>query len=382
LLGPCFYGRTQTTVSGWVDQGFTWNPSSPADRFNGYLSNNDRANEYQLNQFYVAIERELDIESCSPTFGFKADAVVGTDAFLFHALGWDDQLVSDATSRFYKVAIPQVYAEFFLPAGSGISAKFGKWFGLVGYESGLSTTDFFYSHTLAYNISPYTHTGVLLSTDLTDQLSTSHGLHRGSDVWEDNNNALSYVGSVEWTSSDERTAAYFAILVGPEQDERADWQDIDGAPGPDAPGESLNRVNYSLAFEYQWSDELLLVLSHEYLFQDGSAAFGIDNAEGYGICGYAFYELCDSVSAGARLEIYRDDDAFVSEGFRSANAAAAGVYTNLTLGLNIQQSNCIVWRPEVRWDWQHRDDPTDVPAFDAGNATHQFLFAVDAVMSF
>ncbi|MEM1069692.1 MAG: hypothetical protein AAGI63_12400, partial [Planctomycetota bacterium] len=29
---------------GWLEQGFSWNPDSPADRFNGPVNQNDRAN--------------------------------------------------------------------------------------------------------------------------------------------------------------------------------------------------------------------------------------------------------------------------------------------------------------------------------------------------
>jgi len=101
---------------------------------------------------------------------------------------------------------------------------------LVGYESGLAGYDFFYSHTFGYNFTPYTHTGALLEFGVGDQWSCAQGIHRGQDVGEDNNNNLGYTGSGTWTSPDEATSIAFAMVYGPEQDERADWQDIDGAP--------------------------------------------------------------------------------------------------------------------------------------------------------
>ena len=382
LLGDCFSERTGITVSGFVAQGFSWNPASPADRFNGYLCQNDRANEYQLNQAQVAVGKDPDTQADDLSFGFHADALYGTDAFLFQNLGWDDHIVSEGGSRFYKLAFPQLYGAVFLPVGRGITAQLGKWYGLVGYESGLASDDFFYSHPLGYNLTPYTHTGLLLSFDIADGWSTSQGLQRGSDVWEDNNNALSYVGNLTWTSSDEKSSCCFAILVGPEQDERADWQDLDGVPGPDAPGESLNRVTYSLSAERQMTEKLRLAVNHDYFYQDGSATWGIGEAEAYGVTGYAFYRLSDTLTLGVRAEVFRDDDGFVSSGFRSGNAAAPGLYTDLTIGLNIDAGPCVRWRPELRWDWQDRDDRSDIPAFDSGTSTGQFLLALDAVVQF
>jgi hypothetical protein len=86
------------SVDGWVAQGSTWNPDSPADRFNGFLSNNDRANEYQLNQIYLALRKEVDTESDEVSFGFGADLIYGADAFTFQSNGWDDHTVSTATA--------------------------------------------------------------------------------------------------------------------------------------------------------------------------------------------------------------------------------------------------------------------------------------------
>lgn len=246
----------------------------------------------------------------------------GTDAFFFNALGLFDKVVSDSKSRFYKLAMPQLYAEVYSPMGRGFTLKMGRWFALVGYETGLATEDFFYSHTIGFNPAAYTHTGLLLSFNITDRISMSHGLHRGADVWEDNNNDRSYTGSISWTSCSAETVVTYAMNFGPEQDERDDWQDLDGNPGPDSPGENLARVNYSLILEQQLNDQLQYVFVHDYVFQARSPRYAIDQTEGYGVAQYLFYDVKGRLSAGARLEIYRDDDGLAGAGFRSGNAAA------------------------------------------------------------
>ncbi|PHS02279.1 MAG: hypothetical protein COA78_21585 [Blastopirellula sp.] len=382
VLGDSFTEQTGLFIEGWLAQGFTWNPDNPTDKYNGPVGQNDRANEYQLNQLYLIAGRAVDTECNSLSLGFQSDIIYGTDAFFFQSLGLDDQIVSDSSNRFYKLAIPQLYADIFVPIGTGVTFRIGKWYALVGYETGLATEDFFYSKSMGFNITAYSHTGVLASFNLSDQISTSHGLHRGSDVWEDNNNELGYTGGITWTSLDEATALTFAINLGPEQDERADWQDIDGNPGPDSPGENLNRVTYSLSLDRELTDRLSYALVHDYFYQQGSSTYGIENAEAYGVTQYLIYQHCDELAAGLRLEVYRDDDGFVGSGFRSGNAAAPGIYTNLSMGLQLRPCECLLFRPEIRWDWQDRDDPTATPAFNAGLSNNQLLLSVDAVMKF
>jgi hypothetical protein len=380
LFDNCFGECTGIEAHGWLAQGFTWNPSNPADRFNGPVTRNDRANEYQMNQFYLSFGREASEEGYR--LGYRAEMLYGTDAFLFQSLGLDDNIVSDSASRFYQLAIPQLYLEAYVPFGPGMNVKFGHWNALVGYETGLPNEDFFYSQTFEYNTTAATNTGVLVEMPLGEHLTMLHGVHRGNCVWEDNNNALSYTGAVNWTSCDESTTLYTAISVGPEQDERADWQDLNGAPGPDAPGESLEQVIWSLNVEQQLTDSWRAIANFIYFFQEGSVAGGFENAEAYGTSAYLLYDINDCVSAGIRAEVFRDDDAFISEGLRSGNAGAAGLYTNLTLGMNVALTDCIKVRPEVRWDWQDRDNPADTPAFDNGTSTNQFLFAFDVIATF
>lgn len=317
LLGAEFSEQTGPFVAGWIDQGFTWNPDSPADRFNGYVINNDRANEYQLNQCFLTLQRDADQESAHVSFGARTDMLYGTDAYLFQALGWDDSTVSDEDSRFYKLAIPQCYGEVYMPIGNGLLVTVGKWSSLIGYEYGLGSRDFFYSHSLAFNFTPYTHTGVFATYALTDQWEVSQGFHRGADLVEDNNNNLSYIGCTTWTAPSEDWSLYFALTAGPEQDERADWQDLDGAPGPDAPGENLNQVISTLTFSTTLTERFDLALNQDLFFQEGNDSAGLEQSEAYGGSAYLTYEVGPAWSWGARLEIIRDDDGFVSEGFLS-----------------------------------------------------------------
>lgn len=390
LANDCIYegcdssGREDNWIdlSGWVMQGFTWNPDSPADRFNGPVSQNDRANEYQLNQVYVSAAVPTTAVTDSVSAGLRADVLFGTDAFFFHSLGLDDRIIPDRTSRFYKLAIPQLYGEISLPAGgTEVTIQVGKWFALVGYESGLES-DFFYSKTIGFNPTPYSHTGILATINVSDNMSMSHGLHQGGDVFKDNNNNLGYTGLVNWSPVESANSLTLATNIGPEQDERTDWQDIDGNPGADSPGRNLNRIVCSATLESQLAENVQYVLNFDYLYQHGSVQYAIPNAEGYGITQYLIYRPQEKLGAGLRLEIYRDDDGFVNSGFRSANPAAPGLYTNLTAGLEWMPTDGVIIRPEIRWDWQDRDTAGSTPAYRSGTTNRQFLCALSAVLRF
>ena len=48
---------------GWLDQGATINVLSPRNRTNGPVTFNDRSNDYQLNQFYLRLKRDVEQDS-------------------------------------------------------------------------------------------------------------------------------------------------------------------------------------------------------------------------------------------------------------------------------------------------------------------------------
>ncbi len=104
-------------------------------------------------------------------------------------------------------------------------------------------------------------------------------------------------------------------------------------------------------------------------------------------------KIDDSLSLGARLEWFRDDDgvrlsgAPVRESFTGGvpaggfltPAAAAGNYYNITLGANWTPRSNLTVRPEVRWDWS---DGTTGQPFNSATKDSQFTAAFDAIVVF
>ncbi len=115
-------------VGGWVSAGVAGNPDSPESRTNGPVTFNNRANEFNAHQLYGFIERAVDAEGSQWDLGFRADVVYGIDAFYTTQANFDDNLITDNSSRLYKLAFPQVYATVFAPVGNGITTKIGHFY--------------------------------------------------------------------------------------------------------------------------------------------------------------------------------------------------------------------------------------------------------------
>ena len=117
--------KLDVEIYGYLEQGFTWNPDSPVDRTNGPVLNNYRSNAYQMNGIYLVAERKVDSDRDAIQLGGRLDQLYGTDAAFALTTGFDENIVSDAASSFYKLAFPQAYANLFLPIGRGTSFKVG-----------------------------------------------------------------------------------------------------------------------------------------------------------------------------------------------------------------------------------------------------------------
>ena len=68
-------------IRGYLEAGFTNNPTWPLSGFNGPDGYNDLANQGVLDQFYLIAERVAKVENdCGIDYGYRADVMFGTDA--------------------------------------------------------------------------------------------------------------------------------------------------------------------------------------------------------------------------------------------------------------------------------------------------------------
>jgi len=379
--GSTFMKNFGLTVGGWINAGVTYNANDPAGKFNGPVTFGDRSSELQMNQLYLYVQRPVHTEGDSWDVGGRFDFMYGTDAVFTQAYGsprghWDLALIQGTEEqRFYDIALPQAYLEVFAPIGKGITAKIGHFYTIIGNEVVTAPDNFFYSHayTMQYG-EPFTHTGVLLSTPVTDNITLTGGGVTGSitggwdGAWDKGLGNWAFLGGATWTSDDKGSSVALTATSGEisEQDKN-------------------NWSIYSLVLKHDIMEGLHYTFQHDHGW--ANKVSGGQDAEWYGINQYLTYDIQDDLAVGLRAEWFRDDDGFrvASPGRTLTAFPGANNYYAVTAGLNWKPMKWLTVRPNVRYDWTD-----NAPAFDngggdvgfAGGKNDQFLFSTDVVMMF
>lgn len=342
------------TVGGWAVAGFTYNPANPSNGSNAPVSFNFRANEWNLHQLDLFLERPLAADAEGWAVGGRFDFMFGTDTPYTQAAGhWDSHLVNDNTFRFYKIALPQAYVDIRAPLGDGLSARVGHFYSIIGYESVASPPNFFYSHSYSMKSSPFTHTGVLLSYPMGDMGTFYSGAVTGPDNFDSQFGAWSYLGGFNWKLNGQGASFTFSVLTGDTSETVND-----------------NLTYISMALQYPLAENLLYVLQHD----QGRQAHVADKggmAGWYSIVQYLTWQFADELGVGARAEWFRDQ-----------NGTRYGVpdtgYYAATLGMNWKPLKWLAVRPELRYDWA--DGPVKI--YDNGKQQSQCLLGADVVVQF
>ncbi len=357
-------------LSGWLEFGITFNGNRPSNKLNTPgVGFNQADSQFMLNQLYFVLEKDAAANEDEFGWGGRVDLIAGSDAADTATFGgpnntpnFDGLWTSNntATANQFGLAMPQLYASLYAPVGNGVTLNIGHFYTVIGYEVVPAPDNFFYSHsyTMQYD-EPFTHTGALASTDLSDNVALTGGITTGWDDFESQNNEWSFLGSVAWTSDSEDTSVAFAISSGSEND---------------AFGGTSNLTVFSIVAQQKLSDNLNYVFQHDHMFyRNGDVNDPGQDAEAYGINQYLFYDICDSTQAGIRAEWWRDHN-----GTQLGNPGTS--YYEVTAGLNYKLSSCLRIRPELRWDWADGSDPWTTS--DGGTKDSQFTVGTDVILVF
>jgi hypothetical protein len=373
LPQPCLLQNLGFKVGGWLEQGTTFNTHNVA--FNGPVATNDWANEYQMNQLWLYLDRPAKTDGCGWAIGGHVDMIYGTDWRFGINHGLEDR-INGFNFQHYGLVLPQFYLEV---AYNDLSVKFGHMAAILDYEAVPSVMNPFYSHSYSYGYTvPQLVTGVLADYKVTDLFSVQAGVHRGWQMFEDNNHNADFMGGMKWASLDKRSSLAYAVSIGPQD-----------------PAGQQSRFVHSLVLQQQLSQRLRYVLVHNLGWENDGAPTG-DDARWYGINQYLLYKLNRYWSLNMRVEWMRDDDgariagpgnipgvyAFDGRGF-------AGDFYGITCGAIWRPHPNLMVRPEVRWD--RFDGPPGLigPApgvaglpFNNGLDSDQLTAAVDVIFTF
>ncbi len=352
-------------VGGWLDQGFTANPSDPrAVQFNGPVGFNDFPNEYQMNQLWVFIDRTVDRGGYGWDVGGRVDVNYGTDSRFLVANGLENNW--NSATGFYDIAMPQMYVDV---AYNNLSVRAGHFFTILGYEYAQAPKNFFYSHsyTKIYG-QALTYTGVLATYDATDRLSVSGGLQRGWNQWTGNNSDLGFLGGVTYDIEETGTRVRFALSNG-----------NNAQTGPN------NRMVYSIVYEQELPSKFSYVLQNDLGYEND--AFGVGrNASWYSVVNYVFYAINDKWSAGIRYEFFNDEEGARVRGIGAPKGYQSNAipteWQDVTLGVKYMHNPNLTVRSEVRWDWADPQIPVVGGPFNDYNSKNQFLWSLDMIVQF
>jgi hypothetical protein len=352
-------------LDAWLAQGFTWNPQSPSNGFNTPVTFNDRSNAYQMNQLYLSLGWPVRQDAYCWDLGAQVDLLYGTDYFYTTALGLETELDgtqrwnSDSGSRgaaLYGLAMPQLFMDVFVPWGHGVTVRLGHFYSTLGYETVPAPTNYFYSHSYAFQYGqPKTHTGFLTSFDLAPRLAMQAGFTRGWDTWEDPNGQNGFLGGLCWQSWDQQSSLAFTIHSGKE--------DPDG---------TSDRTVYTLLLTRHLSPCMTYVFENTFGTEENAEIdnnFQLDSAKWYGICQYIYFACSPTTSWGLRIEWFRDQDNSRVLGIPQDPFVSGGNYTALTFGYNTKLKPWMTFRPEIRWD----SSDVNAPALGLDGMFNDFL---------
>lgn len=421
LFGDWLESQAGIRAFGYLQVGFSRNNTSTHAQSTGGHSNfpvigaSDEG--LQLNALHFGLERPITtniLPRITPipgpvpweySWGFRAELMYGRNGLPAGMLGFDADWgvnrvpagVTPGTNRQNHVAMPQVYAQFYMPWADGMALTVGRFGSGVGrdipppWRPGPSV---FYSHTYALGAQPDQVAGALFSANLMRNslgfLAGELGVVQGRQNWKDNNRDKSLIGALRWRSTDMNTWIDYSFMRGNEQN------DVTVSPAIQMPiarlisprGQLRQHHALSIAFKPAdaWQAHAELVLGRQAgdglpgtidvltfnpavgnFFQGGRYA---------GLNAQAVYSASAQLRYAVRAETFRD---------RSGVAlfpitAVPGDFSAITAGLTYELNKNVLLRPEIRHDWQSHHN--GIRAFGSGTASKQTTVSIDMVAHF
>lgn len=323
------------TISGWTEASFT--ASTVADNqlpmgFN-YL-----ANQFLLQQNWLRVERTIvPTGTTEPTFGFRNDWILpGSDYRFTISRGlFSRQLTSnDGEPNTYGIDPVQFYGEAFIPTfANGIDIKLGRMFCQYGAEGIDAISNLLASHSYTFIYDPFTHTGLISTTQLTPAWSIQLGIVMGPDVFIHQAASPYSMFSAKWAPPGGRDSVLFSGLLGSGRfDDRHDFN---------------NPNIVDLVYIHTFNSRLTYTLDSLFGYETNVPEIG--TATWFSAANYLTWKLTPRLSGTTRLEFFDDVDGNRT-GFK-------GLYTSVTAGLNFQPRKDVIFRPELRYDYNGESRP-------------------------
>lgn len=322
-------------VTGWIEGSFT---ASSVENNNLPMGFNYRANEFAVQQNWLRVDRAVVTSGTTePTFGFRSDTILpGIDYRFTLARGvFDSQLTArHGLPNIYGIDPIQFYGEAYFPTiARGLDVKVGRIFCQYGTETNDAISNALASHTYTFIYDPFTHTGVMFTTKLTEAWSFQAGMMLGSDIFIDSADEPTGMGSIKWAPPSGRDSVLFSFIVGSGRFNQAK--------------NFHNPEVFDLVYTHPFNPRL--TYTFESLLGYTTHVPEIGTAHWLGVINYLTYTFTPQLSGTTRLEFF-DDEQGQRTGF-------SGLYTAITCGLSFRPRKSIIFRPELRYDYNDESRP-------------------------
>lgn len=370
LLQGTWYGAQlddhRTSISGWTEGSFT---ASTVNHNSGIAGNqpvvwNDRPNRFLLNQHWIRLERSVVTSGTTDvTWGYRVDLLTGTDYRFTLMRGLlNGQLEnSRGTQNLYGFDPIQFYTNVYIPTlFQGTDIRAGRLFTPWGYESleGISTP--FVSRSYAFNWSPpFTHMGIMVSPTFNQQWSGKFMLANGNDVFFDPAQEMRFVGSLTWSSLSKADTATFGWTLGRGKFNAGDQFNPATVGLQTEPAGRSNINVFDLVWTHAFNPKLSYATELIYGYQTNVPAnvpggvIKTDATEGTAHWGswvqYLNYAFCSRATGIIRFELFDD--------FDGQRTGFEGLYTAITVGAQIRPTKALMFRPEIRYDYNGNSTP-------------------------
>ena len=373
--------------SGYIEGGFTGNPSDPNDHQNFGRVFDDRANEPMLNQVTLTVERALAPGPGKWDWGFKIQGGGGSDGRFINTTG----TLENVTHYILQPYLTEAYGSLHIPVltEGGLDLKLGQFVTLLGAETIDPRTNYFYSHEYIFNFAiPFQHLGALATLHVNKTVDLYSGITRGvnTSIYDNNQNLFSYIGGIGFNLLDGKLTILATTHIGaenPTEFRKALAFHNSGRVNLHDPRYYGNTV-----VTWKITDKLTSITDASYTYDAGF------DTDCYGVAETLVYALNDKVSIALRGEAFRDSDGFyvaqfarhddftnIERGVPSGDprtvSGGANTYLAATVGVNIKPISRLTVRPELRFDYA-----TQNRAFDDSSKRYQFTAALDAIVTF
>ena len=325
----------RTQVSGWAQGNFTASSDRASNLPYGW---NYKANQFLLEQNWLRIDRAVVTSKTEePTFGFRMDWILpGSDYFFTLPRGlFNGQLTADnGRPNLYGIDPVQFYVEADFPTiGRGLDVKFGRFFSQFGVEQVSAPDNALISRSYTFIYTPFTQTGILTTTKLTESVTVQAGLVLGSDVFIDPVDNPTFIGSFKWVNADQRNSLLVNVIAGEGRFNR---------------GRNFhNPETFDVIATHKFDANAIYTFEALYGFTTNVPDIG--TADWLGIVQYLTWNITSRISAAARLEIF-DDFQGQRTGFKGAYTAPSGVFA-------FRPVRWLQLRQELRYDYNTETAP-------------------------